>query len=55
MTKADLVKRLRKWEYDWTHYLNISLDDSFGKGAERIREFTLFRLRQLITEANDSD
>lgn len=52
MTKDDILTRLRKWEYDWTHHLSITGGpESFDKGANVIKGYALKRLHDLLKES----
>lgn len=54
MTKDELLQRLRKWEYDWTHHLTLEGDTGYDQGGRAIKTFAVKRLRNLIKEGQPS-
>jgi hypothetical protein len=50
MTKQEILKRLKKWEYDWINYLPLDGTHEFMQAGNLIKGYTLKRLSSLIRE-----
>lgn len=50
MEAKEILVKLKKWRYDWEVYLPLNSADTYGRGAQLVKDFTLKRLATLIQE-----